>query len=113
MNTSDFQKRPVYTVGTEEFYDEQLRVSQRVVNPAEKFAKIGRRKDYAGGFAVASFEDAQRLIEEFGKEGVWAVYRLDADWNTDTLPSMNGWWNALIKTSTVLCKVDSDNNLSN
>jgi hypothetical protein len=91
----------VYTVGTETGYDRGLRQG------AGRFRKIGRRGVYPGGFALASPEDAERLIDERGMRGVWAVYRLDADLERDTVPSENGWWRALVNDSVILEKVES------
>ena len=89
----------VFTVGTEAYYD------RGIAEHGAKFKKVGRRENYAGGFALRTPEDAERLIDEQGKRGVWAVYALEADWDTDTVPSSNGWWHALIKSSRIVCKV--------
>jgi hypothetical protein len=92
----------VLTVGNRSVYDKGIRLY------GNAFQKTGRTAEYAGGFAVSSFADAQRLIDEFGKRGEWAVYELDADWDTDTVQSDNGWWHALLKDSKVLRKVTGD-----
>lgn len=89
----------VFTVGHEENYD------RGIVKYRTKFQKLGRRKDYPGGFAVRTPEDAERLIDEQGKRGEWAVYALDADWEKHTVPSENGWWHALVKSSRVVRKI--------
>ena len=90
----------VYTVGNEEFYDRRLQENRELI-------KLGRHRDYPGGFAVKSIKDAYRLIKEFGKQNEWAVYELDANWSKDTLQSKNGWWHALINDSLVLRKIES------
>lgn len=89
----------VLTVGYEPMYDRGIQ------ELGDKFQKLGRTKDYAGGFAVSSFADAQRLIAAFDQRGQWAVYELDADWDRDTVKSDNGWWHALLKDSIVMRKV--------
>lgn len=93
----------VFTVGHETNYD------RGIVEYGKKFQKLGRRKDYPGGFAVRTPEDAERLIDEQGKRGEWAVYALAADWEKDTVPSENGWWHALVKSSRVVRKIPSLN----
>jgi len=93
----------VFTAGHEANYD------WGIVEYGKKFQKLGRRKDYPGGFAVRTPEDAERLIEEQGKRGEWAVYALAADWEKDTTPSENGWWHALVKSSRVVRKIPSLN----
>lgn len=93
----------VFTVGHEANYD------RGIVEYGKKFQKLGRRKDYPGGFAVRTPEDAERLIDEQGKRGEWAVYALAADWEKDTVPSENGWWHALVKSSRVVRKIPSLN----
>ena len=92
---------PVYTVGHEESYDDGIK------GLGKAFLKLGRKNDYPGGFAVCSVDDAIRLIEEQDKVGYWAVYELDADWEKDTVQSLNGWWHALINDSLILRKVFS------
>lgn len=89
----------VFTVGNEGNYDRGLR------EYPGRFRKLGRRGNYAGGFAVASYEDAKRLIDEQGKSGEWAVYELECDMDRDTVPSENGWWRALVVNSVVRRKV--------
>jgi hypothetical protein len=89
----------VFTVGHEESYDQGLLTHGR------KFMKQGLRGDYPGGFAVKSIRDAQRLITEMNKRGVWAIYSLEADWEKDTVPSLHGWWHALVHTRRIVEKV--------
>ena len=93
----------VFTVGHAANYDKGL------AEYGKKFQKLGRRGDYPGGFAVRSAEDAEKLIDEQGKRGEWAVYALAADWDKDTVPCENGWWHALVKSSPVVCKISSLN----
>lgn len=94
-------KPAVYTVGNEANYD------KGIVEYGTKFQKLGAqpKSGYPGGFAVRTPEDAERLIDERGMRGEWAVYLLDADWDVDTVPSVNGWWHALVNTSRILRKV--------
>lgn len=89
----------IFTVGNEETYDKGLKKYGKLME------KMGRRSDYAGGFALQTADDASRLIEEMGKVGVWAVYELDADWDKDTTKSANGWWHVLLRDATILRKI--------
>jgi hypothetical protein len=93
-------RKQVFTVGHAPTYDRGIR------ELGSKFKKLGRTKDYAGGFAVKSPDDAKRLINEFNKHNEWAIYEIEADWDTDTIPSTNGWWHALLKSSIVLRKIE-------
>lgn len=90
----------VFTVGHESAYDGLILDDIEV-------KKLGRRDDYPGGYACRSIDDAVRLIEELGKTGEWAVYRLKADWDRDTEPSSDGWWHDLIHDSVVAEKVST------
>ena len=90
---------PVYTVGHEETYDIRLAIH------GDGFVKKGASDNYVGGFACQTVPAARLLIREFGKEGEWAVYELEADWNKDAVPSNNGWWYALRNDSVVIRKV--------
>lgn len=94
----------VFTVGTAEAYDEGIRTR------GDEFKKLGRRENYPGGFACNSIDDAKRLIDTFGKRGVWAVYELNAEWDRDTVKSKHGWWHALINDSIILRKVPNEMN---
>lgn len=91
----------VYTVGNQRVYDKRIRELGR------DFLKIGRTHSYPGGFAVSCVADARKLVIEFGRND-WAVYELEADWDTDTTPSQNGWWHALVNDSVILRRVDDD-----
>jgi len=90
----------VYTVGHEKVYDREA------ILQGDKFEKLGKTDIYPGGFACETPEDARRLITEFEKQGKWAVYELEADWDKDTEPSENGWWHALINDARILRKVE-------
>lgn len=89
----------VFTIGNEETYDRGLQ------QLGDAFCKMGAKPPrYPGGFALKTVEDACRLIDEFGKQSEWAVYRLEADWDKDTKPSDNGWWHSLQRDATILEK---------
>lgn len=92
----------IYTVGFEVGYDEQLAGPN-----AHRFDKVGRNGSYPGGFAVRTPMEAARLIHEWGKEGEWATYEVDADWDADTKPSLQGWWHALQRNARILRKVET------
>ena len=92
----------IYTVGYEVGYDEQLAGPN-----ARKFNKVGRNGSYPGGFAVRTPLEAARLIQEWDKKGEWATYEVDADWEADTKPSLQGWWHALQRDARILRKVET------
>ena len=89
----------IFTVGSEEAYDKNL------AELGAAFEKLGTTGDYPGGFACRTAEDADRLIDERGKRGDWAVYEVRAEWGKVTRPSRHGWWHGWIKTSRILRKV--------
>ena len=89
----------VFTVGHARNYDKNL------AKHGKDFKKLGRGGDYPGGFACRTIEDAERLIDEQGGRGKWAVYELEADWDKDTVPSCAGWWHSLINDARILRKV--------
>lgn len=92
----------IYTVGTEMGYDDDLQVF------GAAFQKKGRTADYAGGFALRAVMDAVLLIYSFdggANLGKYAVYEVDADWETDTTVSDHGWWHALLRDAQITRKV--------
>lgn len=94
-------RKPVYTVGHEVSYDTGL------AQLGPDFMKMGPNKHYAGGYALQSVADAERLIKECEREWTWAVYELDADWDEDTKPSEVGWWRGITRDCVILRKVSS------
>lgn len=92
----------VFTVGNEEAYDHGIQTL------GDDFLKLGKRPNYAGGYALSSVEDAQMLIDEQDMRGTWAIYELDADWEKDTVVSRNGWWRALLRDARIIRKVIPD-----
>ena len=108
MDTDEFRRlaqsrQPdydVFTVGNEKNYD------RGIAEHGITFVKTGRSPGYPGGFAVHTPQDAERLIDEQGKRGEWAVYALAAFWHKDTAPSPDGgWWRALINDAQILRKI--------
>lgn len=93
----------IYTVGHAESYRRGIR--EQAVK-GEKLFKLGPRQDampaYPGGFAAETIEDAERLIDEFGKRGQWEPFGLIADWDTDTKPSDDGWWRNLQRDAEIV-----------
>lgn len=90
----------IFTIGHQESYLEALKA--KPVIPGKRLLKIGRRKDYPGGYAFKTREDAQRRIdEEYAGKG-FAIFGLEADWQTDTVPSETGWWHALINDAAII-----------
>lgn len=98
----------VFTIGHERNYDRGLR------EQGETFYKLGRRgyaghwgPSYPGGYAFSSVADAARRIVEAGRVGEWAVYELAADWEADTEPSEDGWWNSLVNDARIVRRAAS------
>lgn len=96
---------PIYTVGNEINYDCGLKKMRS--QKGKYLCKMGKTSSYPGGFALQTVADAQQLITDWGKEGDWAVYAVDARWGQDTRPSQNGWWHSLQVDSIILHKVFS------
>ncbi len=94
----------VFTVGHEGNYD------RGIIEYGSAFLKSGRSEHYPGGFAVRSPEEAERLIDDHGMRGEWAVYGLAADWEKDTAPSESGWWHSLVNDSPIVRKITLPNN---
>lgn len=59
-------------------------------------------KDYPGGYAFLTAEDAQRRIDEAYPEQGFAVFGLLADWETDTEPAKDGWWHNLLRDAALV-----------
>ena len=98
--SNPWNERPmegVFTVGNEAVYDRGL------AEHGSDFKKLGRRGDYPGGYAFQSVDAARWLIAREGND--WAVYKLDAQWDTDTAQSPNGWWHALLRSRRILKKI--------
>lgn len=103
----------VYTVGHAETY------RHGIAEHGDGFTKLGRRArgshqfpdGYPGGYALASPEDARRLIEEEGRPE-WAVFELAADWDEDTAPSQVGWWHSLLHDAVILREVEHEEETS-
>lgn len=98
------KKQTCFTVGHAANYDKGL--DQFGV----AFKKMGRTKDYTGGFALQTAADAFRLIEQLGEGRGWGVYEMEARWGKDTAPSINGWWHALLKDATIIRRVPAPEN---
>lgn len=99
----------IYTIGNGESYRKGIKVL------GKEFKKVGYNdvhkhpfieKDYAGGYAFLTKEDAQRRIDEIfkrdGKSYGFEVFGLEADWEKDTAPSNNGWWHFLLTDSKIV-----------
>ena len=89
----------IYTVGHGVGYRESYAV--RAANGL-RLIKKGAGPDYPGGCAVRTREDAERLLVEFCKVGVWEVFGLEADWEADTKPCVDGWWHNLQRDAPIV-----------
>lgn len=98
----------IYTIGYKEGYDAAIAAS-----PTRFIFKAGRAsveqqrefweedswldKDYPGGYAFKTKEDAERRIAEAYQGQGFGVYRLMAIWEVDTGPDIDGgWWHNLL-----------------
>ena len=95
----------IFTIGHQKNYLKAIAFSGAIY-------KVGRRapcdefpNGYAGGYAFASIEDAQRRIEEAYEGRGFAVFGLLADWESDTEPSSDGWWRNLVTDALVVVVV--------
>lgn len=70
--------------------------------------KLGRTEDYEGGCAFRTADDARRAIEELEQEDFYAVFGLDADWETETEPSAAHWWHDLLVDAPILPLVETE-----
>ena len=57
------------------------------INYREAIQKYGSILKLSGGYAFKNIEDAEEEILSAGKEDVWAVFGLDADWEKDVRES--------------------------
>lgn len=74
----------IYTIGHKSSYQEAI----------EKYGSITKLE---GGYAFKSVEDAQKRIQEHGKEELWVVWGLAASWESDTQQDGDNWWHILNK----------------
>lgn len=87
----------IYTVGHTKQYE------QRLTDP-EPAMKIGRQVSdgvviYNGGSVWPTREAAQAWLDA-NPDHPWSVYGVDADWDTDTEPSLAGAeWHDLLRDS--------------
>ena len=97
----------IYTIGHDKNYREALSTTtgdgcsispKPVMKMGRDQAGIGTvPRDYPGGYAFRTFEDAQTRIDEMGEAYKdFAVFKLDADWEKDTEQAPNGWWHNLM-----------------
>lgn len=86
----------VYTVGPKKIYHAQLEVWGSV-------KKMGRNDNYLGGCVFQTIENAHCFIAKFfgGDFEKYEVFGIAADWETDTTPSEDDWWNYLLVGSEI------------
>ena len=80
----------IYTIGRTVAYKKNFRDLPIV-------EKLGRTPDYAGGSVWKTPEEAQRYCPSD-----YSVYGVEADWEKDTVPSKEGRWHDLLKTSKIV-----------
>jgi hypothetical protein len=78
----------IYTIGFSPSYNKILSTGQPVF-------KVGKKDDYAGGYAFLTEKDAQRRIKE-AYHSYYEVFGLKAYWGVDTYPAPDGWWHYLL-----------------
>jgi len=82
----------LYTIGHTTSY-EQYFLEQSPDGPHKK----GRDESYPGGSVWATFEEAHMNCPEN-----YSVYGVDADWESDTVPSSDGTWHDLLKDAKLI-----------
>lgn len=48
-----------------------------------------------GGYVFKTVALAQKRIVEEQQQNAWAVWVVECDWDKDTQPSSDGWWDVL------------------
>jgi hypothetical protein len=61
----------------------------------------GSGEYYPGGSVFASREDAERAVHRFPGRG-YAVFGVDASWEADTEPSLDGSWHDLLRDAVII-----------
>lgn len=99
----------IYTIGHEANY-----LATLAEHPTMR--KVGRRPPgtydeypdgYPGGYAFRTAADAQRRIDEAYPTAGFAVFGIDADWEMDTVPAVDGWWHSLVNDARVIVLDDT------
>lgn len=85
----------IYTIGHKDSY--LAAIAEHGV-----IEKSGRSETYPGGYAFRTAEDAQRRIDEAHVCEGLAVFGLEADWETDTVQSAEGWWHDLLRDAVIV-----------
>jgi hypothetical protein len=87
---------PIYTIGHRANYLKAIAQSD-----TGTIKKLGKSKDYPGGYAFLTREDAERRIQEAYANRGFAVFGLKAHWEHDTEPS-TGWWHNLLRDAEII-----------
>lgn len=97
----------IYTIGSRENYLNAIEnsdggyIEKLGRYPRESGEYVNTRPDgYVGGTVVQTFEDALRLLDTM--PGAYCIWGVDANWETDTVPSKNGWWHDLLYDSRII-----------
>jgi len=89
-----------YRDGIKKFGKKFLKVGQ---NDAHRYPHVS--KNYPGGYAFLSKEDAERRIAEIlkkkGTDYGLEVFGLEAE-ESDTIQSFHGWWRRLINDALIV-----------
>lgn len=86
----------IYTIGYSKNYRKAIQESDEGY-----IIKLGRSEGYSGGYAVKTYEDAQRLLKEEADE-TYEIFGLEADWERDTIPNPDSWWHYLLYDSKII-----------
>lgn len=90
----------IYTIGHAETYRNTM---SQITEPMLKVGKgIWQGQPYEGGYAFRTYEDAMRRIDEAYPDWGFDVFGMEADWDTETEPSEEGWWHHLLVDAPVI-----------
>ena len=89
--------RMIYTVGKTGVYDEAL-------------AKSPNLENAKGGLVWKTRDDARNHLMETKQDKTFSIYGIEADWDKDTEPALEGKWRVLTKKAK-LVKLEASNGL--
>lgn len=95
----------IYTIGNKKNYLETIKehgtiqkTGKAIMEEQQEWCEENRLGyDYIGGYCFLTQEDARRRIDEAYADRGFAIFGLNADWETDTYPNPEGgWWHNLL-----------------
>ncbi len=93
----------IFTIGSKKSY--QIAIDKNGI-----LFKVGKQKDYVGGYAFRTFEDAQLRIENVYKDTDFIVWGIKADWNNDTYANPDGGnWHHLLIDAEIVSLIAQEN----